>query len=532
MKHLLLYLFLIIGISAHAQVAINTDASAPDNSAMLDVKSTNRGMLVPRMTTAQRTAIASPASGLLVFDNTSGSFWFYSAGSWVELTDQGSLQWTPSGSNISYSTGNVGIGDATPSETLTVGNGDKFQVSGSQGDVTFTDDDASIQFPATTNPNSPMIYMFGSGTLNADRMVLSHSPAYPQWGIEYKDTTDVFHFRSQSIRRFSFNMANGRMGIGTTDPLAKLDVNGDVIFNGVSVGMGSGNQISNTVVGRTALNSNTVGNNNSAFGVSALQENSSGNNNTAIGSSSMLSNINGSQNTAVGYLSMNSSQTSSYNTTLGYSAGDYLSNSNYNTLIGALSTVTSLNISNSTGLGYLAMPTASNMVRIGNTAVNSIGGQISWTTWSDGRYKRNVKENIPGLSFISRLRPVSYTADINGLNNHYPKHSIHDGQNQPEFPDFKEQEKIRYSGFIAQEVEIAAREIGYDFSGIDKPQKDENLYGLRYSDFVVPLVKAVQELNLKMIQFENLKMENEDLKAKNAAFEKRLNDLESKLAGK
>jgi len=51
----------------HAQVAINTDASLPDGSAMLDIKSTARGMLMPRMTSAQRLAIASPADGLMVY---------------------------------------------------------------------------------------------------------------------------------------------------------------------------------------------------------------------------------------------------------------------------------------------------------------------------------------------------------------------------------------------------------------------------------------------------------------------------------
>ena len=54
-------------------------------------------------------------------------------------------------------------------------------------------------------------------------------------------------------------------------------------------------------------------------------------------------------------------------------------------------------------------------------------------------------------------------------------------------------EKIIYSGFIAQEVEKAAREAGYDFSGVDKPKNEKDLYGLRYADFVVPLVKAIQE---------------------------------------
>ena len=48
---------------------------------------------------------------------------------------------------------------------------------------------------------------------------------------------------------------------------------------------------------------------------------------------------------------------------------------------------------------------------------------------------------------------------------------------------------------IAQEVEQAASEIGYIFSGVDKPENENSLYGLRYAEFVVPLVKAVQELS-------------------------------------
>lgn len=49
------------------------------------------------------------------------------------------------------------------------------------------------------------------------------------------------------------------------------------------------------------------------------------------------------------------------------------------------------------------------------------------------------------------------------------------------------------SGFVAQEVEAAANGIGYKFNGIVKHKNDNDFYSLRYSDFVVPLVKAVQE---------------------------------------
>ena len=69
-----------------------------------------------------------------------------------------------------------------------------------------------------------------------------------------------------------------------------------------------------------------------------------------------------------------------------------------------------------------------------------------------------------------------------------------------------------YTGFVAQEVEQAAKELGFDFSGVDKPKDaTKQTYALRYSDFVVPLVKAVQEQQ-KMI--EELKKEIEELKKK------------------
>ena len=58
--------------------------------------------------------------------------------------------------------------------------------------------------------------------------------------------------------------------------------------------------------------------------------------------------------------------------------------------------------------------------------------------------------------------------------------------------------QILYTGFAAQEVEAAAAKLNYDFSGVDKPKSKNGLYGLRYGQFVVPLVKAVQEISKKV----------------------------------
>jgi hypothetical protein len=75
---------------------VGIGTSTPHASAALEINSNTRGVLVPRMTTAERTAIASPAAGLLVFDNTTNSFWFFNSGSWVELS-VGSAGWGVTG---------------------------------------------------------------------------------------------------------------------------------------------------------------------------------------------------------------------------------------------------------------------------------------------------------------------------------------------------------------------------------------------------------------------------------------------------
>jgi hypothetical protein len=74
-----------------SQVGINTDGSVPDNSAMLDVKSASKGLLPPRMTLAERSAISSPADGLLVYctdcgSGGTGSLSMFMAGAWYTLS--------------------------------------------------------------------------------------------------------------------------------------------------------------------------------------------------------------------------------------------------------------------------------------------------------------------------------------------------------------------------------------------------------------------------------------------------------------
>ena len=100
-----------------------------------------------------------------------------------------------------------------------------------------------------------------------------------------------------------------------------------------------------------------------------------------------------------------------------------------------------------------------------------------------------------------KLRPITYHLDVHRLASYLQEDQRRDENGNPyiaapsdnDYRSRNEKEAIQYTGFIAQEVEAAAREVGFDFSGIDAPKNNNDLYGLRYAEFVVPLVKAVQE---------------------------------------
>ena len=280
--------------------------------------------------------------------------------------------------------------------------------------------------------------------------------------------------------------------------------------------------IQNTAIGSGALYSNTTGYSNNALGTYPLYSNISGYENQAFGNNALLYNTTGIRNDAFGTGALMYNTTGSYNTAIGYLSLYVITGGDCNVAVGqrALGGITtgsnntavgnnagySSSFTNSTSIGNNSLATSSNQVKIGNSSVTSIGGYVAWTNFSDGRAKKNIRTDVPGLSFINSLQPVTYNIDLDVIDEllkidnpeSYYGDSIMVDPKIQEWVEMERKareakEKIVQTGFVAQDVETAAKSVGYDFSGVDVDES--GIYSLRYGEFVVPLVKAVQELS-------------------------------------
>ena len=255
------YVVILFSISAMAQsVAINNDASVADASAALDIKSTAKGMLVPRMTIAQRDAIATPANGLLIYqtDNTPG-FYYYNGSSWVSVAGSATLTgWS--------TTGNTG----TTASTNFLG----------------TMDDQPLAFKlnninAGKWDHQKANYFIG---LNAGTAI---SAGTSNIGIGTNTLAGT-------------NSGNGNTGMGHW----AIPTNTSGSYNtGIGYNVLYGNTGGNFNVGNGyhALYANTMGGSNTAVGTNALSINTAGNNNTGIGRDADVTANNLTNATAIGY---------------------------------------------------------------------------------------------------------------------------------------------------------------------------------------------------------------------------------------
>lgn len=422
-------IILITITSLHAQNTFPSSGSvgigtaSPNASAILDVKSTTQGFLTPRMTFAQRNVIATPATGLLIYQtNSTPGYYYYNGTAWTAVTNTytagtgisvtgttitntapdktvsltagsgisvtgtypnftiassggGSSPWLTNGTNVYYNGGNVGIGTNSPLYRLQV-NGDINQSTGSVLRI------GGTQVFKADNTNSNLLIGKGTGTaLTGKHNVAIGNKALNKYTQSFNTAI--------GDSALSKNTDDGGGGSTNNTAVGYAALAGDV--NGIdNVAVGNASLAAsttsfNTSLGSYALNSQTSGGGNTAIGNSAMQNNTSGSDNVAIGRYALGSTANtGNYNVASGFYTLTNNTSGSQNTAEGLEAGYVNSTGSYNVYLGSFSgypnTSGSNNIclgayssiadgiNNSVVIGYGVSTSLSNSIVIGSTS--------------------------------------------------------------------------------------------------------------------------------------------------------------------
>jgi trimeric autotransporter adhesin len=331
-------------------------------------------------------------------------------------------------------------------------------------------------------------------------------------------TTGTANTAYGSFALYSNTIGNNNTAIGSSALFSNNSINGE---DNTAVGAGalysSPSSRGNTAIGKDALHDAVnIGALNSWFntavGFECMKLNTSGFLNTAVGSYSLSDNLTGYRNTVLGYRAGVSNTDGYQNVFMGYSSGSANTSGDSNICLGSGANVGTGNLTNATAIGASTMVNASNKIRLGNSSVTAIEGNVAYTFPSDGRFKTNITETVKGLDFIMKLRPVVYNFQAKKMDEFLSGKPLTD--ERFDSLNYTIAENMRQSGFIAQEVEQAAMTAGYDFNGVLVPKNEKETYSLAYSQFVVPLVKAVQEQQQLIIK---LQKEIEELKRKMTA---------------
>jgi len=348
MKRLLQVLFLGLFILQLNAQNVGIGTTSPDPSAKLDIQSTDSGILIPRLTAAQRLSISSPSDGLLVYDIDSSAFMYSNGFSWLMLAT--SMNSTPLVDRIEDVDMNTGV------------------------------------YVDKTNVNDDTIRFFAQGN--------EYVKIDPTGHIHLINTGGSIYIGQNAGRMDSWNDFHN-VAIGTAALYNNENAEGIVAIGDSALYTNSefGEGFNNTAIGSKALLKNSHGSENTAIGFNAMKFNDLGESNTAIGDSSMYSSYNGFFNTAVGDATLKSNTEGNFNTAIGVDAlnkntiGSENSALGYGTLIS--NTVGNANTAvgyeaankNTTGFSNVAIGTgslftntiSSNLVAIGDSALYNNG---------------------------------------------------------------------------------------------------------------------------------------------------------------
>ncbi len=334
MKPIIIFVFFLYCSNINAQsFSINTDGSIANASAILDVKSTTKGVLVSRMTALQRNAIASPANGLLLYDVDSLSFTYYNGANWVFIKSGSdtSKSWGINGNNNTNATTNF-IGTTNANDLI-------FKVNNIKAGYIRINTNTALGYNAGNNGTGINNTAFGSQSMQVNTTGLLNT------AIGY-----------QSLQTNSTGSNNVAVGV------TSLKAN--------TIGL------NNVALGARSLLTNNIGNSNIAIGSFSMQNHRLKDNNVAIGQSSLSLDTSGASNVSIGFNSLIGNRKGAYNTSLGASSLPNNIIGDYNTGVGYLTDVTD-SIGNATAIGSYAFVSQSNSLVLGS--IEGINGATNDT---------------------------------------------------------------------------------------------------------------------------------------------------------
>ena len=258
------------------------------------------------------------------------------------------------------------------------------------------------------------------------------------------------------------------------------------------------NNSGNTAVGYLAARQ-LIGQYSVVIGTKAADDLTTGNNTVAIGyraGGDADVDLEGSNNTSVGYSAgINFQGACTNNTCIGEAAGGSITTGDNNLVLG--------HDAGKSG-SPVTITTGDNTICLGNNSIAAFYCADDSISTSDGRDKTDVETFTHGLDFVNQMRPVTYRWDKRSW---YAGDDATDEEVNSATPDGSKKRQSIKIGFIGQEVQAIERQYGYSEVKEDgSVDTDTELVvdttttqvGLQYSRVVPILVKAVQELSIKV----------------------------------
>lgn len=236
MKNSILFVLSLFAVNfAFSQnIGINATGATPDASAILDVSSTTKGMLIPRMTTADRTAITSPATGLVVYDTNLNSFYYYNGTSWQWLLNSASGWNTTGNASTVAGTNFIGTTDAIDFVTKT-NNTERMRVtSGGNVGIGTSAPNAALQFGNVISNRRIVLWEVANNDHEFTGLGINFGMLRYQVGNNTSDHAFYASTSSTTSNELMRIKGNGNVGIGTNAPVQKLNVVGDILLGTIA----------------------------------------------------------------------------------------------------------------------------------------------------------------------------------------------------------------------------------------------------------------------------------------------------------